>query len=74
VFAIYKAAGRLANSIFAQEFLGLGEEEAAYVDLKLTLSENLEKRRQRKNLTQVEFAKMLKSNQSRVAKMEAGDP
>jgi ribosome-binding protein aMBF1 (putative translation factor) len=58
----------------AEEFLGLNEEEAAYVDLKLTLSENLKKRRQRKNLTQVELAKMLKSNQSRVAKMEAGDP
>jgi len=58
----------------AEEFLGLSEEEAAYVDLKLTLSESLKKRRQRKNLTQVELAKMLKSNQSRVAKMEAGDP
>jgi len=58
----------------AAEFLGLSEEEAAYVDLKLTLSENLRKRRQRKNLTQVELARMLKSNQSRVAKMEAGDP
>lgn len=58
----------------AAEFLGLTKEETAYVDLKLTLSENLKKRRQRKNLTQVELAKMLKSNQSRVAKMEAGDP
>jgi len=58
----------------AEEFLGLSEEEAAYVDLKLSLSDNLKKRRQRKNLTQVELAKMLKSNQSRVAKMEAGDP
>jgi hypothetical protein len=46
----------------AAEFLGLSEEEVAYVDLKLTLSENLRKRRQRKNLTQVELAKMLKSN------------
>jgi len=58
----------------AEEFLGLSEEEAVYVDLKLTLGDNLKKRRQRKNLTQVELAKMLKSNQSRIAKMEAGDP
>ncbi|KAA0226941.1 XRE family transcriptional regulator [candidate division KSB1 bacterium] len=34
----------------------------------------LKKRRQQKNFTQVELAKLLKSNQSRVAKMEAGDP
>ncbi len=34
----------------------------------------LKKRRQQKNYTQVELAKLLKSNQSRVAKMEAGDP
>ena len=27
-----------------------------------------------KNLSQVEFARMVKSSQSRVAKMEAGDP
>ena len=58
----------------AEEFLGLSKEETAYVDLKLSLSENLKKRRQLKNLTQVELAKMLKSNQSRIAKMEAGDP
>ena len=58
----------------AAEFLDLSEEEVAYVDLKLTFSENLKKRRQQKNYTQVELAKLLKSNQSRVAKMEAGDP
>ncbi len=58
----------------AKEFLDLSEEEAAYVDLKLTFGENLRKRRQQKNYTQVELAKLLKSNQSRVAKMEAGDP
>jgi len=58
----------------AEEFLNLSEEEAAYVDLKLTFGENLKKRRQQKNFTQVELAKLIKSNQSRVAKMEAGDP
>ena len=58
----------------AKEFLGLSEQEAAYIELKLTLGENLKKRRLQKKLTQVELAKLLKSNQSRVAKMESGDP
>jgi len=58
----------------ASEFLGLGEQEAAYIELKLTLGENLKKRRLEKKLTQVELAKLVRSNQSRVAKMESGDP
>lgn len=57
-----------------QEFLGLSEQENAYIELKLALSENLKKCRQQKKLTQVELARLLKSNQSRIAKMEAGDP
>jgi predicted XRE-type DNA-binding protein len=58
----------------AQEFLGLSEEEAAYVDLKLQLAHTLREQRQKHKLTQVQAAKLLKSSQSRVAKMEAGDP
>jgi len=58
----------------AQEFLGLTPPEAVYIELKLMLSENLKKRRQQKKLNQMELAKLLKSNQSRVAQMEAGDP
>jgi DNA-binding XRE family transcriptional regulator len=56
------------------EFLDLSTEEAAYIELKLRLSENLRRRRERSNLTQVELAKLIKSSQSRVAKMEGGDP
>jgi DNA-binding XRE family transcriptional regulator len=56
------------------EFLGLTPEESAYIELKLKLAENLRKRRERRKLTQVELAKMVRSSQSRVAKMEAGDP
>ena len=55
-------------------FLNLSSEESAYIDMKLELAENLRKRRVRKKLTQVQLAKLMKSNQSRVAKMEAGDP
>lgn len=57
-----------------KDFLGLSDQEAAYIELKLTLGENLKKRRLEKQMTQAELAKLLKSNQSRVAKMEAGDP
>ena len=42
--------------------------------LKLRLSETLRRRRQRRKLTQTEFAKLIKSSQSRVAKMETGEP
>ena len=56
------------------EFLGLSSEEAAYVELKLALSKNLQETRKEKNLTQEELARLLKSSQSRIAKMEAGDP
>ena len=58
----------------ADEFLGLSAAEAAYIELKLALSAQLKHCRQQQQLTQVELAKRLQSNQSRVAKMEAGDP
>lgn len=56
------------------EFLELSPEEAAYVDLKLSLTGALRARRTAKHLTQTDLAKRLGSSQSRVAKMEAGDP
>jgi ribosome-binding protein aMBF1 (putative translation factor) len=58
----------------AKEFLHLSDEEAAYVELRLRLAEGLKARRQARGVTQVEMAKSIKSSQSRVAKMEAGDP
>jgi DNA-binding XRE family transcriptional regulator len=57
-----------------QEFLQLSSEESAYVELKLALSKNLQKYRRQKKMTQQELARRLQSSQSRVAKMEAGDP
>jgi len=56
------------------EFLNLSPEETAYIELKLSLSKNLQKYRQEKRLTQEGLARLLKSSQSRIAKMEAGDP
>ena len=58
----------------AHEFLNLSPEEAAYVEVKLNLARVLSKRRKSLRLTQVAVAKKIKSSQSRVAKMEAGDP
>ena len=56
------------------EFLDLSPDETRYLELKLRLSDSLRSRRQRRNLSQVELARLIKSSQSRVAKMEGGDP
>jgi len=58
----------------AADFLGLSPEEERYVELRLRLSQGVRERRQRRRLTQAELARTLRSSQSRVAKMEAGDP
>jgi predicted XRE-type DNA-binding protein len=55
-------------------FLDLSSDESAYIEIKLQLAKNLQKRRIEKRLTQIEVARLLNSSQSRVAKMEAGDP
>jgi ribosome-binding protein aMBF1 (putative translation factor) len=57
----------------ADEFLGLSADESAYIDLKLKLADSLRQRRLQRNMSQVELAQLLKSSQSRVAKMEAGE-
>ena len=57
-----------------RELLGLSRAEEALVELKLILSRGLRERRTRRRLTQAQLARLLKSSQSRVAKMEAGDP
>jgi len=56
------------------EFIGLSKEEMEYIELKLVLSQALTKRRKQSKLTQAQLAKMLQSSQSRVAKMEKGEP
>ena len=57
-----------------KEFLNLSDEESAYVELKLLLSKNLQNTRRHRHLTQNQLACLVKSSQSRIAKMEAGDP
>ena len=66
-----RAGWRVAD---AREFLGLSEADIALLDLKLALSRDLRARRRKRGLTQAELARQLGSSQSRVAKMETGDP
>ena len=56
------------------DFLGLTKVEEALVELKLTLNRRLKEKRSRNRMSQGQLAKVLGSSQSRVAKMEAGDP
>jgi DNA-binding XRE family transcriptional regulator len=56
------------------QFLSSSPEEATYVELKIKLASKLRQWRVRRRLTQGDLAKLVKSSQSRVAKMEAGDP
>lgn len=57
-----------------QDFLGLTDEEALYIELRVLLAQALKARRQAANLSQKAFAKAMKSSQSRIAKAEANDP
>jgi hypothetical protein len=67
-----EAAGWAVGSV--QDFLGLSDAESALIELKLSLSSALRDQRKRRHLSQAQLAKRLRSSQSRVAKMEAGDP
>jgi predicted transcriptional regulator len=67
-----EAAGFRVGS--AQEFLGLTADENALIDMRLALSAAIRHRRQTQHLSQVGLASRLQSSQSRVAKIEAGDP
>lgn len=58
----------------AQEFLGLTDDEAAYVEIRHQLGKEFRNRRGKGGMTQSELAKRIGSSQSRVAKMEKGDP
>lgn len=70
----YKLAAKGWTVRDTTEFLGLSPEEEAYSELRLKLADGLKARRLSNGLSQVELAQAMKSSQSRVAKMEAGDP
>ncbi len=67
-----EAAGWKVGTV--SEFLGLTTEEAALIELKLDLARAVKAERACRQLTQEELGVILGSSQSRVAKMEAGDP
>ncbi|HEY2808489.1 MAG TPA: helix-turn-helix transcriptional regulator [Steroidobacteraceae bacterium] len=57
-----------------KELLGLSAEEQAYIELRVKLAGGLKAKRQARGVTQVQLAQSIRSSQSRVAKMESGDP
>jgi DNA-binding XRE family transcriptional regulator len=67
-----EAAGWKVGS--ADEFLGLTEVESRLVTAKLGMSRAVRRRRITRRLSQVQLARAIGSSQSRVAKLEAGDP
>ena len=67
-----EAAGWKATTV--QEFLNLSGADMEYIETKLALSRRLRELRAKKRLTQTSLAAALKTSQSRVAKMEKGDP
>jgi ribosome-binding protein aMBF1 (putative translation factor) len=57
----------------ASDFLGLSAEEELYVEIKLALADAVRARRTKLGLSQAQLAQRMRSSQSRVAKLEAGD-
>jgi len=58
----------------AKEFLGLTDADMALIDVRVSLARELRRQRLAKKLSQTRLAQRIGSSQSRVAKMEAGDP
>jgi DNA-binding XRE family transcriptional regulator len=58
----------------AEDFLKLSPEEVEIIELKLLLGKQVKQTRENAKLSQGELAKKMRSSQSRVAKIEAGDP
>ena len=67
---LHKAGWKIGS---VEEFLSLPPEESAFIEMKLALCDSVRSLRIKKRLSQTEFAKLISSSQSRVAKIEAGD-
>ncbi len=72
-----RKAARLENAgwkaVTVQEFLALSDDDMAIIEVKVALAKRLRAQRTRAGLSQVEVAKIVRSSQPRVAKMEAAD-
>ena len=67
-----EAAGWKVSTV--QDFLNLDDADVEYIETKLALTKALREQRQSKHVTQTALAERMKTSQSRVAKIEAGDP
>lgn len=65
-------AGYQATTV--ADFLGLSAEQSELIEIKLALTFALKQQRSKSSLSQSQLAEKIGSSQSRVAKMEAGDP
>ncbi|MFO7610072.1 MAG: helix-turn-helix domain-containing protein [Candidatus Krumholzibacteriia bacterium] len=67
-----EAAGWRTSTV--QEFLDLTDEDMLYIETKIALGNALRRLRTAQGLTQAQLARRIGSSQSRVARMETGDP
>ncbi|MBD2608385.1 helix-turn-helix transcriptional regulator [Scytonema hofmannii FACHB-248] len=67
-----EAAGWKIGTV--NDFLELSPLEAEIIEMKLALSQKLKQFRKNQEITQTSLAKRMNSSQSRVAKLESGDP
>jgi predicted XRE-type DNA-binding protein len=72
-----RKAARLESAgwkiVTVQDFLGLSDDDMAVIEVKVALAKRLRAQRTRAGLSQVEVARIVRSSQPRVAKMEAAD-
>lgn len=57
-----------------QEFLDLSDADMTYIETKRALAKAVKQQRSKRHTTQVQLAKLMQTSQSRVAKIENGDP
>jgi ribosome-binding protein aMBF1 (putative translation factor) len=58
----------------AADFLDLTPEEESYIEIRLDISNLIKNQRTKRGWTQKQLARAMGSSQSRIAKMEAGEP
>jgi len=56
-----------------QDLLGLTEDEAAIVEMRVRLAEKVREKRRARRITQKELARRIRSTQPRVARLERAD-